>query len=124
MIAIGKFPFLECSSKGDKRFSAFYAKPKSLNNKSIEEAYQAMKIFDGGLTNLSWREAKGKKAINQSECEEAYIKWWKEYIEENNLIDILKSSTGLSDMFGQEGHICQATVLWRIRNEPSLHPNF
>ncbi|MED1125279.1 DUF6977 family protein [Bacillus atrophaeus] len=37
---------LECSSKGDKRFSAFYAKVDILGKKaSIEEHYQHSKLF-------------------------------------------------------------------------------
>lgn len=32
------------------------------------------------------------------------------------LLQILKESSGLSDMFGREGFPCQATELWRIRN--------
>ena len=35
MIKIGEAPFLECSSKGDKRFSAFYARIKAFNSKSF-----------------------------------------------------------------------------------------
>lgn len=116
MIKIGTAPFLECSSRGDKRFSAFYARPKSLNGKSIEEAYQALKVFEDGITGLTWKEAKGRKAINAEECIIAYIKWWNEYIEEKELLPTLKAASGLSDMFGQPGHICQALVLWDIRN--------
>lgn len=117
MLRFGEAPYLECSSKGDKRFSAFYARPKSLEGLSIEEAYQKMKIFENGRTNLHWTEAKGQKARNQAECAEAYEKWWKEYVEENNLLPILQKASGLSDIFGQVGHVCQAEVLWRIRNE-------
>jgi hypothetical protein len=110
----GKAPFLECSSRGDKRFSAFYAK---VNGKSIEEQYQAFKIFEDGKTGLSWREAKGKVAVNQEEANIFYSQLWETYISKNPvLLDILKSASGLSDMFGQPGHCCQATTLWNIRN--------
>ncbi len=116
MVKIGEPPYLECSSKGDKRFSAFYARPKCLRGKSIEDAYQGMKIING-KSGLTWREAKGKFASNQKECED-YYKWlWEEYVIENDLLYVLKSSTGLSDIFGQQGHICQAEVLWEIRNK-------
>ena len=64
MIKHGVAPYLECSGKGDKRFSAFYARIKADRNRSIEEIYQAAKVFEGGITNLSWREAKGRKAVN------------------------------------------------------------
>lgn len=120
MIRHGEAPFLECSSKGDKRFSAFYAKIKALKGKSIEELYQARKVFEDGSTGLSWREAKGKKAVNQKECSEYYSFLWNVYMMENpELVDILLKQSGVSDMFGQEGHCCQATELWRIKNDLS-----
>lgn len=113
MIQHGNPPYFECSSKGFKPFSAFYAK---VNGKSIEERYQAFKIFDDGSTGLSWKEAKGKKAVNQVLASHFYSYLWDRYIEENpDLQKILIDSTGLSDMFGQPGHCCQATELWRIR---------
>ena len=115
MLKFGAPPYLECSSKGDKRFSAFYARPKSLGSRSIEEAYQAMKVLEDGSTGLSWREAKGKKAVNQEVCTRAYVKWWQEWIDEQGLLSILQGATGLSDLFGQKGHVCQAEVLWKIR---------
>ncbi len=114
MITYGQAPFLECSSRGDKRFSAFYAK---VNGKSIEDQYQAFKIFEDGSTRLSWREAKGKKAKNQKEASLFYSQLWDQYITEKpDLLLILKAASGLSDMFGQTGHCCQAQELWRIRN--------
>jgi hypothetical protein len=63
MLEFGEAPFLECSSKGDKRFSAFCA---VVNGKTIEQRYQAAKIFEDGSTGLTWREAKGKKAVNMA----------------------------------------------------------
>lgn len=116
MIKHGKPPYLECSSKGDKRFSAFYARIMAKDNKSIEELYQAAKIFEDGSTNLSWREAKGKRAKNQEYLSKYYDSLWIEYILENKyLIKVLINASGLSDMFGQTGHNCQATTLWNIR---------
>jgi hypothetical protein len=118
MIKHGKPPYLECSSRGDKRFSAFYARIKALNNQSIEEIYQASKVFADGSTNLSWKEAKGKKPVNTKETTKLYSKLWDEYIDENtDLLKILHNASGLSDIFGQSGHCCQATELWRIRSE-------
>jgi hypothetical protein len=118
MLTRGVPPFLECSTHGTRRLSAFYARPRSLNGKSIEEAYQAMKVLPDGRTGLSWRKAKGKRAINQSECVAAYERWWREYLDENpDLMRMICSASGLSDMFGREGSVCQAEVLWRIREE-------
>ncbi len=115
MMRYGKAPYLECSSKGDRRFSPFYAK---VNGKSIEEQYQAAKIFEDGNTGLSWKQAKGRKATNMKECTILYENLWHQYITEHpNLLIILKQASGLSDMFGQRGCVNQAEVLWRIRNE-------
>lgn len=54
--------------------------------------------------------------LNYEECESAYIKWWREWLNEQCLWPIINEATGVSDMFGQIGHICQATVLWKLRN--------
>ena len=118
MIRHGEAPFLECSSKGDKRFSAFYARVKKYGNKTIEELYQAAKVFEDGSTGLTWREAKGRKAVNAEETARLYRKLWQRYIKENpRMLKVLIDASGLSDIFGQEGHMCQATELWRIRRK-------
>jgi hypothetical protein len=122
MIRHGVAPFLECSGRGDKRFSAFFARIKARGNKSIEELYQSSKIFHEREYEyrVNWRKAKGMRADNQADCNNLYTELWNEYIRENpKLLPVLKAATGLSDIFGQEGHCCQATELWRIRNRPS-----
>ena len=116
MIRHGEPPYLECSSRGDKRFSAFYASPKSLKGLSIEKAYQRMKRFKDGTSGLDWRQAKGRLAVNQEDCAAAYAAWWKEWVLEQDLLPLLRMCSGLQDTFGQPGHVCQATVLWEIRN--------
>lgn len=116
MIRHGVAPFLECSSKGDRRFSAFYAR---VNCDSIEKQYQAAKVFADGSTGLHWREAKGRQAVNQEECAALYSRLWDQYIAANpHLLIVLRAASGLSDVYGQPGHCCQATELWRIRNAP------
>jgi len=121
MLKRGESPYLECSSRGDRRFSAFHARPKSLNGKSIEEAYQGMKVFADAhgrvITGLSPKEAKGRYAVNYAECVEAYERWWREWVKEQELDKVLMDARGLSDMFGKEGAVCQADVLWNIRWE-------
>ena len=113
----GKAPFLECSSKGDKRYSAFFARVKRRDNKTIEELYQAAKIFEDGSTGLNWRQAKGRVAVNIEECHQLYSELWDMYIAENpDLLVPLCAASGVSDIFGQPGRACQATELWRIRN--------
>lgn len=117
MIAHGTPPYLECSSAGDRRFSAFYAK---VDGRSIEAQYQAFKVFrtrHGFQTGLSWREAKGRHAVNMEDCAKLYALLWDQYIAEHpELLEVLRAASGLSDKYGQVGHVCQATELWRIRN--------
>lgn len=117
MIKHGDPPYLECSSRGDKRLSAFYARIKSLDNKTIEEIFQAAKVLEDGSTGNPISVAKGQRATNARECSVIYSKLWDLYIEENpDLLETLQGASGLSDIFGQAGHVCQATELWRIRN--------
>lgn len=52
MVRHGEAPFLECSSRGDQRFSAFSARLRSQGGRSIEEVYQAAKVFEDGSTGL------------------------------------------------------------------------
>lgn len=114
----GEAPFLECSSAGDKRFSAFYAKLP--DGRTIEQVYQAAKVLSCGATGLSIKEAKGKRPVNLREVRELYGRLWDEYIQANpQLIPVLQAASGLSDRFGRPGSVCQATELWRIRNN---HP--
>lgn len=118
MLKFGNPPYLECSSKGDKRFSAFYAK---VNGVSIEDQYQTAKIFAdefGYTTNLPWWQAKGKRAINQTEVAALYSLLWDKYIEEHpELLKVICESSGFSDIFGQPGHVCQAEEMWRIKQK-------
>lgn len=113
----GIAPFLECSSAGDKRFSAYFARIKGRGNQSIEAIYQAAKLFSCGSTGLSIKEARGKRPVNIRECSALYGVLWDEYMAENpDLLAVIREASGLCDRFGQRGHACQATELWRIRN--------
>jgi hypothetical protein len=117
MVRHGKPPFLECSSRGDRRFSAFFAR---VRGKSIEQRYQEAKDLGDPEANavLTWKERRGLPAVNAEECHALYSALWDEYIDANpHLLKVLREASGLSDMFGKPGHACQATELWRIRNE-------
>jgi len=129
VLTAGRAPFLECSTKGDTRFSPFYAKVKGV---SIEDAYHAKKILRPSVpvlfgesvrTGLTWREAKelqrgGWRLTNPRSCAKLYSRMWDEYMRENrDLLKVLKRASGLSDMFGQPtSNVCQVIELWRIRN--------
>lgn len=118
MIQHGNAPFLECSSRGDKRFSALFARIKARGNRTIEEMYQAAKVFEDGSTGLTFREAKGRKPANLGDVRALYRQLWEEYMTENpQLLPVICAASGLSDVFGRPGSVCQATELWRIRND-------
>jgi hypothetical protein len=118
MLKRGRQPRLECSSRGEKRFSAFYARIQRRGGDTIEAIYQANKVFEDGSTGLHWKAAKGRQAVNQDECQALYDLLWREYLEEKpELWDMLLQANGLQDCFGQEGHACQADTLWNLRNE-------
>lgn len=115
MLRFGQAPYLECSSKGEARLSAFKARLRARDNASIEELYQAAKVFQDGSTGLSWRDAKGKTAVNVEECRALYSRLWNEYFIENpDLFDLFFHYRGFSDIFGQAGHACQAEEIYRI----------
>lgn len=116
MVRVGQPPYLECSSAGDRRFSAFYAR---IAGSSIEEIYQAAKVFEGGVTGLTWRAAKGRRAVNQDEVAALYRELWRAYLTLNpHLLPVLRAASGLSDQFGKPGRVCQAVTLWELRNRP------
>lgn len=120
MIRHGTAPFLECSSRGDKRFSAYFAQ---VHGKSIERRYQEFKEFEDGV-DLTWRERGGLEPLNKEACHELYSVLWDEYIRANeHLLGVIRAASGLSDMYGKAGHACQATELWRIRNDYKTYPD-
>jgi hypothetical protein len=118
MIRHGVAPYLECSSKGDIRFSAFYARIRALGGRTVEDLYQCSKVVNGQQIT-HWRAGKGRKPDNADFCAKYYAWLWDMYIFENpHLLPVLQAASGLSDVFGQDGHNCQATELWRIRGYP------
>ncbi len=132
MIRHGEPPYLECSSRGDRRFSALFARLIRYDMRTIEDLYQSAKVFDRTTPGvgpdghiLNWRDAKGKTPINLVEVGVLYHNLWRWYLEENpHLIQILLDASGLSDMFGQPNHQNQATTLWTLRNKYFLDGHF
>ena len=112
-------PYYECSSKGDKRFSAIYAK---IDNKSIEEIYQLdIKGYRGKVKH--WKEAKGKPPINKTyeETYKEYLKLWIKYFNLNphlyfEIREKVKDKT-ITDMFGVTP-VNQARAICDILNHP------
>jgi hypothetical protein len=86
-------PHYEVSSKGDKRFSAFFARIKAFGGHSIEHLYQ---VGLKGYPDI--QSAKGKPPLKNVNPEELYAKYkelWVMYLEENP--DLLKELRTLSE---------------------------
>ena len=94
MLKFGSEPYLECS--GDKRFSD----ARLIDGDSIEEKYQARKVF-------------GSKDI---EVRKYYSILWNVYFKQHpGLYDVIRGYNGFSDISGQEGDVCPAEEIYRIR---------
>lgn len=104
----------ECSSKGDTRFSALFAKLP--DGRTIEEAYQ-LDVKGFRTVTENWRDAKGKPALNgksSSVLFNEYLELWELWACNNpDLINELEEKSRnkvLTDMFAT-GHVNQAHAL-------------
>ena len=124
---------LECSSKGDKRFSAFYARISFYGEiDTIENIYQSVKRDENGN-----KVGKGKKVhhivinnkvLNVKYLTPLYKMLWVKYLDNNkNLVTYAMQYDDYSDMFkGKNVVNCQADVIRQyikegresIMNEP------
>lgn len=116
---ISKGKILECSSKGDKRFSAFYAKVKLFGKyDSIENHYQLSKRI-GDFVPTNWKDVKGKKPthlhIDGHDYDLKYTEaWydllWVSYFKNNpDLVEYAKKFDDYNDIFKSKNAIvCQA----------------
>ena len=110
----------EVSTKGDMRFSAFFAKLE--DGRSIEQHFQGdIKGYDPGGTN--WRLGKGKPPKDKSiDLWEEYLKLWRRWVEINphlleELYHITKLTNNiLTDMFASSENN-QARALAYLINE-------
>ena len=113
---------LECSSRGDKRYSAFYAQVQVFGKMdSIENHYQLSKRFGDAPAPRSWRECKGRKPthieINGSLYPlELLSQWykllWCKYLDKNpELVAHAKQFDRFNDMFRGKALNCQADVI-------------
>jgi hypothetical protein len=110
---------LECSSKGDKRFSALYANITVFGrNTNIERHYQGCKRFN----DMNISKAKGKKPdyieINGKSLDVRYLTpWykllWVKYLDRNpDLVDYASGFDEFHDIFKGKNTInCQADVI-------------
>lgn len=113
-----RFGGYECSSKGDKRFSAFYAR---LNDGlSIEHHFQC---FIKGYSSIE--EGKGNPPLREMPIEESYRLYkelWRQYLDSKPWLwielknNVERYSNTVSDMFGTS-KINQARALCDLLNE-------
>jgi len=121
---------LECSSKGDKRFSAFYA-TVTVDGKldTIENHYQLAKRF-GNFIPKTWRDAKGRKPTHFEVHGKKYpleklslfydLLWW-QYLDNNqNLVEDLLKYDGYKDSFAKKGCNDQASSISRYLKKKGL----
>ena len=115
MIRHGVAPFIECSSKGDTRFSSSYA---TIGKKTISELYNNKRAWADESKLLTWNKAGIAPKEIDFECNKYYRELWKQYLSEHKeLKKILLKATGVSNVYGEMMNVCQATVLWSIRKE-------
>lgn len=110
----------ECSSRGDKRFSAFYA--TLADGRTIEEHYQCdVKGYDPGGVN--WRLGKGKPALHEgTDLWSGYLQLWRDWAEANPVamdylyVHAVRSGYMLRDSFATTP-VNQAHALCVLLNE-------
>ena len=118
---IPDYKVLECSSKGDKRFSAFYAKIDVYGDyDSIENHYQLSKRF-GNEAPSSWKDAKGKTPthfhlkgfdVDINLLSQFYKVMWVKYLDEHQeLVEYASQFDDFNDMFKGKSTNCQADVV-------------
>lgn len=123
---------LECSSIGDKRFSAFYAKVDVFGKfKSIEEHYQTCKCYldeDGKLKQYGLKDGKGQHPVLLKIGEQYFHRkflsqyfdlLWFKYLDKNpSFIKYLQTFDDFKDTFkGKKTINCQADSIRKYIKE-------
>jgi hypothetical protein len=111
---------LECSSRGDRRFSALYARVRICGREAtIEAHYQLAKRFP--WAPRTWREAKGKKPTHLEICGRTlppeyltawYALLWLVYLDAHpELVAYARQFDGFTDSFARPGANTQAEMV-------------
>ena len=110
----------ECSSRGDQRFSALFA--KLADGRTIEQAYQ-LDVKGYRAISDDWRTGKGNKPyreISREELWSEYLELWRQWVRENPtaFADLRVRSKGktLTDQFATS-EINQAHALAELITE-------
>ena len=118
---------LECSSKGDRRFSSLYAQVIAFNTlASIEHHYQQSKR-DANGNPVSKGKPVDHMVLNNIKLEARFLtQWynllWIKYLDNNpKLVDVLKRYDDYSDCFKGRAINCQAdTIRAYMQNRTGL----
>lgn len=113
---------LNCSSRGDKRFSAFYARVSVFSKiDSIENHFQLSKRINGRPAPTTWRDMKGKRpdyfVVGQHRIPaELLSAWyallWVKYLDAHpELVQYAKGFDSFYDPFAKPGRNNQAEVI-------------
>jgi hypothetical protein len=121
----GAPPYLDCSSRGDKRFSADHARILGQDRATIAELYESAKRYRPGHplvdtqgAPIDWRKIRGIRPVNLFEVKSLYRSLWESYFEERpDLVEILCRSSGLCDTLTPKWQITPIFVLWDIRKK-------
>ena len=110
----------EVSSRGDKRFSALFAKLS--DGRTLEEAYQ-LDVKGYRAISDDWHDGKGNKPYNDKTREELwseYLELWRQWVRENPALfaDLREQAKGrtLTDQFATS-EINQAHALSDLIDE-------
>lgn len=109
----------ECSSAGDRRFSALYALMP--DGRTLEMHYQCdVKGYCPGGRN--WRMGKGKPSLRKCDLHVEYTELWRQWACENEqafmeLVEIVRQGHTLTDRFARRGGVSQATSLQQLCEE-------
>ena len=113
---------LECSSKGDKRFSAMYARIELCGRwDTIESHYQLAKRFGTSPPPTHWKQCKGRRpthfvwnGINLplTKLTDFYNYLWSLYLDANpHLVGYLTQFSSFTDCFARSGCNNQAKAI-------------
>lgn len=121
MCSYGPGPFLECSSEGDRRFSAHEVRLQVYGNSTIDEIAHAVRIYQDGSSRKSYEEccyaeALGLEVVNQRQCDTIVERLWTQYFNEHlELHGILKAVGGVSDRVVRPAKTNHVRGIWAAR---------
>lgn len=121
---------LECSSAGDRRFSALYAKVSVFGHiDTIENHYQLCKRWEHRPAPVTWRDGKGKKPdyveirgrkLDARFARQFYALLWFKYLQQHpELVAYARKFTHFTDRFATKGGISQADMIALYMQHPS-----